>query len=479
MEASDMKSSLSLSSVHSRRRRLAACTAAIFAVSAAAPVTATVFVSICDDSGPGSLRAAVGAAGDPDTVDMTQLVCSPISLTTGAIDITQNDLTINGPGPSALLITGKNSPKPDRIFNHTGTGTLSITSVSMAYGDLINNSGDAAGGCIYSKGTVSLFYANVDSCSANSTTTFFGAARGGGIFTRGALVLKYGSLSNNSANGGVGGFAYGGGAVVYGNFTANLARISENYANGATDRLLGGGLLLKGNASIVASTISGNRSRKGVGGILQGYLASGYSSASLRIVNSTISGNSAAGIVGGIWSDAGTMQIYNSTIAFNTAGTETQGSLHEGPGLEAFALLDNVNLTLESSVLANNTYGNSAAEDDFTETNDLGKVTLTGHNNLIRVSSESLPSDTIVSACPLLGLLRNNGGQTPTHALLSSSPAIDKGNNNAVNPITTLPYPYDQRGAGFARVSGSFADIGAYEVQQDEIVFDAGLDGCP
>ncbi len=474
-----MKSSLSLSPLRSRRNRLAACTAAIFAASVAAPAAATVFVSICDDSGPGSLRAAVGAAGDPDTVDMTQLACSPISLTTGAIDITQNDLTINGPGPTALLITGKDSPNPDRIFNHTGTGTLGINSVSMAYGDLINNSGDAAGGCIYSQGTVSLFYANVDSCSANSTTTF-GAARGGGIFTRGALVLKYGSLSNNSANGGVAGFAYGGGAVAYGNFTANLATISENYANGATDRLLGGGLLLEGNATIIASTISGNRSRKSVGGILQGYFASGYSSATLRIVNSTISGNSAAGIVGGIWSNVGTMQIYNSTIAFNTAGTENQGSLHEGPGLEAFALLDSVNLTLESSLLANNTYGNSPAiEDDFKETNDLGKVTLTGHNNLIRVSSESLPSDTIVSVCPLLGPLRNNGGPTPTRALLSTSPAIDKGNDNAVNPITMLPFPYDQRGAGFARVSGSFADIGAYEVQQDDILFDAGFDGCP
>jgi hypothetical protein len=324
--------------------------------------------------------------------------------------------------------------------------------------------------------TVYLLYTNVDSCSANSTMSF-GAASGGGIFTRGALVLKYGSLSNNSANGGAGGFAYGGGAFVNGNFTANLTTVSGNYANSATDRFPAGGLLLKGNAIIIASTISGNRSSKSIGGIL--HVHQTPSSATLRIVNSTISGNSAAGVVGGIYSDAGTMQIYNSTIAFNTAGTETQGSLHEGPGLEAFALLDNVNLTLESSLLANNTFGNSATEDDFTETNDLGKVTLTGHNNLIRVSSESLPSDTIVSACPLLGPLRNNGGPTPTHALLSTSPAIDKGNNNAINPISMAPYPYDQRGGGFARVSGSFTDIGAYEVQQDDIVFDAGFDGCP
>jgi len=28
-------------------------------------------------------------------------------------------------------------------------------------------------------------------------------------------------------------------------------------------------------------------------------------------------------------------------------------------------------------------------------------------------------------------------------------------------------------------VSGSSADIGAYEVQRSDIVFDAGFDGCP
>jgi hypothetical protein len=37
---------------------------------------------------------------------------------------------------------------------------------------------------------------------------------------------------------------------------------------------------------------------------------------------------------------------------------------------------------------------------------------------------------------------------------------------------------YDQRGFGYARVSGG-ADIGADEVQKSDIVFDAGFDGCP
>jgi hypothetical protein len=56
--------------------------------------------------------------------------------------------------------------------------------------------------------------------------------------------------------------------------------------------------------------------------------------------------------------------------------------------------------------------------------------------------------------------------------LLSTSPAIDHGNN--IHSAGS-----DQR--GYARVSplNGIADIGAYEVQQDDIVFNAGFDGCP
>src|SRR5207244_3386220 len=57
---------------------------------------------------------------------------------------------------------------------------------------------------------------------------------------------------------------------------------------------------------------------------------------------------------------------------------------------------------------------------------------------------------------PHLGVLQNNGGPTPTMALLPGSPAIDAGANN-VAPS------YDQR--GFARPVNGIADIGAYEFQ--------------
>ena len=59
---------------------------------------------------------------------------------------------------------------------------------------------------------------------------------------------------------------------------------------------------------------------------------------------------------------------------------------------------------------------------------------------------------------PLLGPLADNGGPTQTLAVLAGSPALDAGNN-------ALSLNFDQRGAGFARVSGTAADIGAFEHQ--------------
>src|SRR5205085_8312044 len=58
----------------------------------------------------------------------------------------------------------------------------------------------------------------------------------------------------------------------------------------------------------------------------------------------------------------------------------------------------------------------------------------------------------------LIGLLRDNGGPTKTHALLPGTPAINMGNNELANGLAT-----DQRGEGFPRIVGDSVDIGAFE----------------
>ncbi|HJZ92281.1 MAG TPA: choice-of-anchor Q domain-containing protein, partial [Gemmataceae bacterium] len=60
-------------------------------------------------------------------------------------------------------------------------------------------------------------------------------------------------------------------------------------------------------------------------------------------------------------------------------------------------------------------------------------------------------------------------GPTQTMALLAGSPAIDHGDNNAVDPVTGKPLTTDQRGPGFPRRKDgngdgrAVIDIGAFE----------------
>ena len=77
------------------------------------------------------------------------------------------------------------------------------------------------------------------------------------------------------------------------------------------------------------------------------------------------------------------------------------------------------------------------------------------------------PADTLYSFDPGLSALGPNGGPTPTMALSPTSIAVNAGNN-------TNNGKYDQRGAGFDRVIGANADIGAFET---DVIFRDGFDG--
>jgi hypothetical protein len=70
------------------------------------------------------------------------------------------------------------------------------------------------------------------------------------------------------------------------------------------------------------------------------------------------------------------------------------------------------------------------------------------------LTASNAPAGTSTFPDPKIGPLSDNGGPTPTVALLPGSPAIDAG-NNALAPAT------DQR--GYPRPFGAAADLGAFE----------------
>lgn len=435
----------------------------------------TIPVTNCDDSGSGSLRSAVEAAVSGDTIDLTQVGCSTITLTSGYIDVVQDDLSIQGPGTGTLTISGNDA---DSVFRHFGSGTLALRNLTIAHGRKYlpaSEDVDALGGCIYSIGSVDAESVLIEQCYVGTgNTNYF--AEGGGIFASVAITLANSTIMASNAGSGSN-FHGAGGAVASQSVVMQHSTIDHCYAVYQpailTDAISlnydwihdndGGGATIaaNGNVDIRNSTISANS--MAFGGAV--YLTGEHASYPLHIVNSTISGNFGSTNVGVDIGGPYSVVIANSTIAFNDAYAEYDNSGKYGAGVYAVA---NATVSLQSTIVAENEFiatDNTESEDDIG-----GNGTFSGSNNLalFAVPPAQLPSDTII-ADPLLLPLTDNGGPTLTHALGAGSPAIDSGNN--VTGQTN-----DQRGAGFARTIGSATDIGAYELETDDVIFANGFD---
>jgi hypothetical protein len=99
----------------------------------------------------------------------------------------------------------------------------------------------------------------------------------------------------------------------------------------------------------------------------------------------------------------------------------------------------------------------------------LGTLTNPSYN-LIGVAAgcsvSGTPVDNIFNTNPKLGPLQDNGGNTLTHALLATSPAIDTGNPAGCLDQNELPLTTDQRGFSRPADGGSgsaICDMGAFE----------------
>ncbi|MHB8447821.1 MAG: choice-of-anchor Q domain-containing protein [Rudaea sp.] len=402
-------------------------------------VAATLIVTSCaDDGSSGTLRSVVTTAGEGDTVDASALTCGAIALTGGAIPVYADDLTIVGPGAMALAVDGAGA---DRVFVHYGYGTLGLRDITVRNGSAVVTGYRVTGGaCVISNGYVRLDHGTVSGCLAAGE-----GAYGGGITARG-VSLYTSTLSGNTALGshpytftaayGGGAMAYRGSAYIYrSTITGNRAThaLSDTHGSYCT----GGGIFSDLGGHAYRSTLSGNYSFGSGGGLA--------THAGFGISDSTIAGNSARYKTGGgVFARVfDSMLVNNSTIAGNTAGISGAGLYFSGVANA---------LTLQSSIVANNSVAGANAD-----IATMGAFTIAGSNNLVTASASNvtLPVGTLGSD-PLLAPLANNGGPTQTMGLLAGSPALDAGSN----PRNLAS---DQRGAGFPRVLGAAADIGAFE----------------
>jgi hypothetical protein len=416
----------------------------------------TLLVTDCGDgSSSGTLRNTVGAAASNSIVQIPSS-CSTITLDQGAIHIPSSitNLYVVGESPSDTVIAGSSNTLPlkaGRLFESKQTGTLGFSQLTLRGGHYYG-AHNPRGGCVYSRGNVSLNTAIVSECAVEPYAGF-ATTRGGGIFAGGSVSLLRSEVTNNVAFAGPGESSRGGGVYGVVEVDLNTSTISGNKAVAGvagSPATRGGGIFSAGygNSVIKNSTISSNVADfNGAAEFRTNY------SNTLSITSSTIADNYANQYqaVGAYLHTT----VVNSTVAFNSAGT---GSNTAPPGIYS-----NFQISIYNSIFANNLARSGVSEDIFGGGDG---NPLPGTANLITSSSNPLPSGTLTS-CPRLGHLANNGGLTATIALLKGSPALDVG---AANGQTT-----DQRGTGFSRTAGSGTDIGAYERQagvvDDEVFF--------
>jgi hypothetical protein len=437
--------------LHPALRRSSLVMCIVSALATATPAIA-VKVTDCGDAGPGTLREALLTES---LIDVS--ACTQITITSGELTVSFDNVLIAGDQANHTLITASGT---SRVLSHTGAATLSLTGLDIADGTI--SGVNVAGGCIASQGTVTLYRTTVRECTVTGQTNVqgVGEALGGGIYARDSVTLDHSVVRDNTLVKGPSGYnnAFGGGVFSRRDIVMRDSTISGNVVIGDSGYAGGGGANAKGGVSITNSTISGNDAPI-AGGALFGNALSTSS-----LVNATVSGNHASDRAAGLGSSDATLNISNSTIAFNKADHPLSGP-PGGAGLWISGF-NNAHVFVRSSIIARNA---RAGEADDVGTS--GPVTVLGSNNLIMASSAPMPGDTIL-VDPMLAPLANNGGRVETHALGAGSPAIDSGDN-------FLPTQWDARGDGFERVAGAAADIGAYEVQEALLldrIFEDGFD---
>ncbi len=250
---------------------------------------------------------------------------------------------------------------------------------------------------------------------------------------------------------------------------ANVSLTGLTIQGGGTITGDGGGISNAGVCYLNNTTVSGHSVTGNGGGIYNA--ATGY----LNLENSTLSGNTAAN-GGGIYNTAtGVIDILNSTISGNTATTQGGGLFNASTNTALGISIYNATITNNTAPATGGAGIASQAGMYLINTIVAGHPTggncslltpgilISGNNNLSDDPPPPAPAagntcnftqsfDILNNTVPILGPLGNNGGPTSTHALLSGSPAINRGFQ--LGNITT-----DQRGVARAVQY----DIGAYE----------------
>lgn len=388
-------------------------------------------VNTVAESGPGSLRQAILDSNLHGGLDAIPIETTGMIALGTALPSINDDVAVAGPGAGSLTVARKASAPPFTVLEFQGA-TATVSGITVSGGVAVTGAGILNG-----SGDLALVRATVTGNEALQGAG--GLAGGGGIFSNGTLTLRESVVSDNAA------VATGG---------------PENVA-------AGGGIETEGNLFVERSTIAGNRVEalgegEAKAEAIGGGIAVASGAGATIVEESTIGGNlvratDATGVAiargGGIGS--GSVSLTGSTIAGNGVEVDAPGAVFrdtQGDNLAVFGS----SIVRDTLVALPSGSGESCAD-----------PVLSGGFNLDEDGSCDFAksSDVVGVAAGLDPVLKDNGGPTPTHALLDGSIAIDRGNSFGSNTDQRgLPRPSD-----FPAISnkegGDGSDIGAFELQ--------------
>jgi hypothetical protein len=322
--------------------------------------------------------------------------------------------------PGGYALPGSTYGGGISIYGGTATVTDSTLTGNQAF----------FGGGLFSQGAGTL---TVSGCTISGNS----AAAGGGLYASGMTQVTGCTITNNTALDVGGGMEFNAGPTRI--LTLSGSTLAGNQVGGSFYSGRGGGLHVGLNVRTVMVTNCTIANNSAVGYVYQGQLYPGaggglYVSATglsagqtLTVVGSTVAGNRTDGAGGGLWVGATRTQatVTSTLVAGNTAATA-------GPDVSGPLL----------STSAYNLIGDGS-----------GASGLTDGVNGNQVGTAASPID------PLLGPLQDNGGPTPTMALLPGSPALNAGDPAQLDVA-------DQRGV----VRSGGVNIGAFQASASSFI---------
>jgi hypothetical protein len=426
----------------------------------------TLTVINTNDSGPGSLREAIGAAGDGSTIIFSG-VSGTITLSS-QLNI-YNSITITGPGSATLSVSGGDAV---RVFYIAGVD-VSVSGLTITNGRVTD---DYGGGIFKLSGTLMLdqvvishnqavksesvgFGGGIANFSGslnitNSTLSYNTASNMGGAiynyFDAGLLMTNVG-VDHNQGNSEGGGLAIRGPIEGHTAGTVSLDKVSITNNSAPSDS---GGMYSDDSMSITNSLIANNSTSGYAGGLFFYDGGTGTQPITITMTNSTISGNSAVSGAGGVFISLtqalSSVTLNDTTIANNQIiGSSTGGGI----------FVNGSGINVENTIIAGNTSNGSSIPDDC-----YGTINSQDYNLIQTTTGCTINGTTthnIYGVSPQLAALAHNGGPTETMVLSVTSPAIDAGNPGIPGSGLDTCASLDQR--GIVRPQGAYCDIGAFE----------------